>query len=1057
MEESEDPDCSQFATSSHPFPEPETPHPNKRPRTPFPPRSADSPHSSKASPSKPPRPHQSDHNLSLLLFSKPDDDPWQPAPVPRQSNFRPTQRKLLTNGGHSRSARISRNIQTSAISKEIPDAAQDFLLKSTEQESRLTGKAVSISHCARLVEAEVQKLLSEPRSDKEPPIRPLDDFEVPSPPLSLSTESEQDSAAHPENKLHLQLQEQNFRPIISKARELPLPSQDSKNFSFPNESYQQNAEKNTENVYQSVDLQSSANNPQENENPTEVVPYYMRTFDYVLVQVLARHSHVLRSNDSQVASLLREKLSRNAYCLFVRIYRRKQPSWYRVLKLNESYGDYIDIQSAVVELGKSGLLISSAHAAQSEKAVRLLLARELLDNLRAGEVKSLVKAVSNHSEHLKKLPLRDQIPALSKILSEGSVGDFKRSKYRQSTLTGCSQSDLLVQAIFKQVDHAVKIPESVLVSLQRIHFLFFLENGHDSPNVLLADTGKAKFPEYKCEPKNGVFSSCYAYESYEAALKLEQQLEQALGVKDYERAADIGSIAELEVREFLACIGDSGSQDAAQSLVVCRTQADGNRSSTCDARADSVSSSARKAVNRTEAAEQLRHPFFRRYTAHWVHVRCLWHSVQALERLGEFENATQRLKVLLSTELIPARRGKCLNRLTVNLFKHQDRLREALDIILSALQSTAPRLHFGDYTALVKRGMNIHRKLVLSFCENEACGTAATKAERKRMISAAVIAKRPRVLSEAAERYSANVKVRKIYGKSLQITRRERERKSAKNRTNSWRRFLSEDSKDSFATSSTDDAVVRGKSKYKSFGSRPKEISVESYCLEWYLGKDGWRGVHDEGASIRFLFTLLFWESALFAPVDDVFQTPYQDRPLDLSTETFYPTRKSSIENRLKVISEMNQRTLRDEVRERYERYELVRAVGCGWKSFSAEDLSHIGAGLGGRVLAHCCRLLCQDYSYWGGGLPDLTLWLNTGIPESEMYHTKLVEVKSARDNLSERQRAWLVELQAQGAECEVCKVVERVTSSNSQELEDATLDSVAIGVIDAANSDEEL
>ena len=39
------------------------------------------------------------------------------------------------------------------------------------------------------------------------------------------------------------------------------------------------------------------------------------------------------------------------------------------------------------------------------------------------------------------------------------------------------------------------------------------------------------------------------------------------------------------------------------------------------------------------------------------------------------------------------------------------------------------------------------------------------------------------------------------------------------------------------------------------------------------------------------MFSLLFWD-VLFMDVPDVFRTPFQSAPLDLSTPLFYPTRK---------------------------------------------------------------------------------------------------------------------------------------------------------------------
>jgi hypothetical protein len=47
----------------------------------------------------------------------------------------------------------------------------------------------------------------------------------------------------------------------------------------------------------------------------------------------------------------------------------------------------------------------------------------------------------------------------------------------------------------------------------------------------------------------------------------------------------------------------------------------------------------------------------------------------------------------------------------------------------------------------------------------------------------------------------------------------------------------------------------------------------------------GWVGWHCEGSILRSLFTLLMWGGLYDCVVFDVFQTPYQDAPLDLYGE----------------------------------------------------------------------------------------------------------------------------------------------------------------------------
>jgi hypothetical protein len=52
----------------------------------------------------------------------------------------------------------------------------------------------------------------------------------------------------------------------------------------------------------------------------------------------------------------------------------------------------------------------------------------------------------------------------------------------------------------------------------------------------------------------------------------------------------------------------------------------------------------------------------------------------------------------------------------------------------------------------------------------------------------------------------------------------------------------------------------------------------------------GWQGWHCEGGPLRTLFSLLMWE-CLFSDVEDVFQTQYQDAPLDLGFPSFLNNR----------------------------------------------------------------------------------------------------------------------------------------------------------------------
>lgn len=186
--------------------------------------------------------------------------------------------------------------------------------------------------------------------------------------------------------------------------------------------------------------------------------------------------------------------------------------------------------------------------------------------------------------------------------------------------------------------------------------------------------------------------------------------------------------------------------------------------------------------------------------------------------------------------------------------------------------------------------------------------------------------------------------------------------------------------------------------------------AVEALALQHYAAQ-GWSGIWGENVIHTTLFGLLLWD-IVFAPVPDVFQTPYQDAPLDLRTEAFYPTRQPLIEARLEALR-------------RGDAPRLLEAAWshCGeacrgvyWQGWTREELGQICQALGGPALALLMGALARD---WGGlsrGLPDLLLW--RGVDEA-----RLVEVKGPRDRLSEEQHAWLRRLMEGGIAVEVLRV----------------------------------
>ncbi|GLJ08447.1 hypothetical protein SUGI_0088930 [Cryptomeria japonica] len=250
-------------------------------------------------------------------------------------------------------------------------------------------------------------------------------------------------------------------------------------------------------------------------------------------------------------------------------------------------------------------------------------------------------------------------------------------------------------------------------------------------------------------------------------------------------------------------------------------------------------------------------------------------------------------------------------------------------------------------------------------------------------------------------------------------------------------------------------SVIGAKSIF--YGYDGQQCSVEELALQYYAGEQGgsWQGVHSEGSIWTTYFGLLMWD-VLFSAVPDVFWTPFQTAPLDLRTDSFYPSRESLIEKQLSKI----QMGKADEIlASSWEAYYGTSCQGVNWERFSLTDLQTIASCIGGPGLAAVCKLLAEDYGSWSSGMPDLLLWRTFSdkedLPCMECFHllshgessepwscccqdtakklgivgsrgeAKLVEVKGPRDQLSEQQRAWILVLMDAGLSTEVCKITE--------------------------------
>lgn len=82
-------------------------------------------------------------------------------------------------------------------------------------------------------------------------------------------------------------------------------------------------------------------------------------------------------------------------------------------------------------------------------------------------------------------------------------------------------------------------------------------------------------------------------------------------------------------------------------------------------------------------------------------------------------------------------------------------------------------------------------------------------------------------------------------------------------------------------------------------------VTVEELSLEHFALREngGWAGVHCESGVWSTLFAVLLWD-VLFAPLPDVFRSPFQGAPLDLGTDAFAPARAELLQQALTRLRE---------------------------------------------------------------------------------------------------------------------------------------------------------
>lgn len=149
------------------------------------------------------------------------------------------------------------------------------------------------------------------------------------------------------------------------------------------------------------------------------------------------------------------------------------------------------------------------------------------------------------------------------------------------------------------------------------------------------------------------------------------------------------------------------------------------------------------------------------------------------------------------------------------------------------------------------------------------------------------------------------------------------------------------------------------------------------------------------------LFGLYFWD-IIFSPQADAFFNPYQFGPRDLWSDTFYPKRKTAIDQRLAVLQHST--NWRDLLRQHSQQKAGLANYFVNWQLFTTTLVEQLCDHIPGHHLYAVFSKMLENPGYYRNGFPDLVLLTATGY--------ELWEVKGPTDSLQTNQRRWLTYFQ---------------------------------------------
>jgi fanconi-associated nuclease 1 len=727
---------------------------------------------------------------------------------------------------------------------------------------------------------------------------------------------------------------------------------------------------------------------------------YVDAFNLALDTVLEQEGHLFDAAEHAVFQHWRSLTYEGQY-LYVRLFLRKTSSWFRISRLGY-HSDIADLPTAVEELQTERALPTSSqeverHAGEfeplegttldvafvfadkSEDCIKDL--EEASSLLLLDELKAFAKDAKVQGKNKKEL-LR-AFRRTSSTQTGLGFASLKRSETEETAATDGTDPDsreatpgrgenrdaYFVNKILAETGPCVRLSLPVLRLFERVHLVFYRSTEWTEKSlttIILARIARRNFPDYIVSRSANIFASRSLLLEFEASIRTQFRIDSILEFNGTPRKDDLQVVLDIfeDVYERWKVL--LAEEQTKEDSVYCTGEG----------------------------------AYLRRLSPAWVYTRIVHKGAYVLGKFKDHKREHQILCELLEQRLFhTSRRGDWYQRKAL-LEEHYMHLH----------LPSPPQCN--DIEAKKKHWKRVALRTCESGLQDQLTHLIFHHDLQKRTTKLEKALKIPRrEQHEFAHVRLAKPAERTFYGIQIQRSLPATNGGSNGSRRNSEQNSSSHRGAKTIwvdpAPSTSIDEETGEETKVET------ECSVEEMCLSNYRAL-GWKGYHCESGVLRTLFAYLFYD-VLFVYIPNVFQTEFQTCPLDLHTDSFYPSRVSEVNARLNEISNGEASSLVRNVWEaQHEQKTCV--VGLDW-TFAIEDLEDIVQAWEPSALSTVMKVMVQEYGQRGGGVPDLFLWRQ----DEDKAEVKFAEVKSENDRLSDTQRMWIDVLSGAGVKVELC------------------------------------